>query len=312
MPAASRAVADAFICGAGLSLHPSGPPFAPQTASRLPAFTAMAAARLATVTTCARVHRTRALVSASAAGRPPLPPPPPPPRPSPRLRPAATTGLITPFANRPAAMVVMPHAAAALAFRRSLYHGGDLEALLVRWEPASGVFDAAGAVALHLPGWEPGDAGGGGGLWGWCDSPATPQAEALLRLARGVQHWECGSLWVGVGATRRSPPCWTPRAAAPSCGATRRSPAASPTSRARAWRPCSPRCSASRGRRAGWRARSTRRPAPRPCSDRQPSAWLGECLLYTLQGHLASRLAATADQNEGRAGTKLRRRCVCC
>lgn len=73
----------------------------------------------------------------------------------------------------------------------STYHGGSLEAVLLRWYPDSGLFDCETAVTLQLgDDWPP--AGGPAGLppllgWG-----ASPRSDALLRLARGVPLWDCG------------------------------------------------------------------------------------------------------------------------
>lgn len=81
------------------------------------------------------------------------------------------------------------------SFPCSTYHGGSLEAVLLRWNPDSGLFDCETAVTLQLgDSWPP--AGGPAGLppllgWG-----ASPRSDALLRLARGVPLWDCGRAFV--------------------------------------------------------------------------------------------------------------------
>ena len=62
----------------------------------------------------------------------------PPCRPA-HLPPPATLLSTAAVTHRPTSLLVLP-AAAAIAMRRSSYHGGALEALLLRWAPDTAEF----------------------------------------------------------------------------------------------------------------------------------------------------------------------------
>lgn len=116
-----------------------------------------------------------------------------PPRRPLHLPPPATLLSTAAVTHRPASLLVLPNATAAIAVRRSCYHGASLEALLLRWSPKTAEFDGTGAVALRLDAVEA--AAGRRDMRG---RPRSEQSRQLLRLARGIPLFDVGIIYLGL------------------------------------------------------------------------------------------------------------------